>query len=73
VAPLAAADNPLPDGADPARAAEGSATANAIAATLAITMARPIDENPAFRANIPNILHSGLARQAACSQPLKPC
>ena len=57
---------------DPALAAEGSTTASAIAATVAITVARPIDENTAFRANISKFLHGRAARQAACNQPLKP-
>ena len=59
MAPLAwvAAERPLPDGPEAARASEGSTTVSAIAATVAMTVARPIDENTAFRANISNILH----------------
>src|SRR5215212_3624636 len=66
VAPLAAVavERPCPDVAEPARASEGSSAVRAIAATVAMTVLRPIDENTAFRANIVNILRGGLARQA---------
>jgi hypothetical protein len=71
VAPLVAAatDAPLPDGRDPARASEGSTAVSAIAATLAITVARPIDENPVFRANISKILLGKAACKPARQAP----
>jgi hypothetical protein len=47
-----AADRPLPAGADPARAIDGSTAVSAIAVTAAKAAVRPIDENKAFRANI---------------------
>jgi hypothetical protein len=66
VAPLVpvAADKPLPAGAAPARASDGSTAVSAIAATVAITAARPIDENNPFRANT-NLLRGSSARQAS--------
>jgi hypothetical protein len=51
----------LPEGAEPATASDGSTAVSATAATVAITAARPIDENTAFRANISNILRGGSA------------
>jgi hypothetical protein len=45
-------DMPLAVGAEPARASDGSTTVSARAATVAIAVARPMDENKAFRANI---------------------
>jgi hypothetical protein len=67
VAPLVpvAADRPLPADADPAKASDGSTAVSATAATVAITAARPIDENNPFRANISNILRGSSACQAS--------
>jgi hypothetical protein len=66
VAPLvgAAVDRPLPDGAEPAKASDGSTAVSATAATVANMAAPPIDENTPFRTNISNILHGSLASQA---------
>ena len=47
-----AARIPCPDEAEPARAGEGSTALIAIAATVAITAPRPIDENTPLRANV---------------------
>jgi hypothetical protein len=43
---------PLPDGAEPAKAIDGSTAVSATAAIVASVAARPIDENTPFRANI---------------------
>ena len=56
-----------------ARASEGSTAVSAIAATVAITAARPNEENTAFCANISNSSMDGAAHQAARSQPSKAC
>ena len=48
----AAADRPMPAGAEPAKAIEGSTAVSATAATAVSTAARPIDENTPFRDNI---------------------
>src|SRR6185369_8571880 len=67
VTPLTAVavERPCPDETEPARAGEGSTALIAIAATVAITAPRPIDENTPFRANILNILLVACLRQAS--------